>query len=71
MSLEQLRTYLQTDEAKKDLVEKAREAGYEVAEEDLECITGGSAQSSDSPDTGINYWLSDAKDSKDKTSRIE
>ena len=71
MSLEQLRTYLQTDEAKKDLVEKAREAGYEVAEEDLECITGGLTQKPDSPDTGINYWLSDAKDSKDKTSRIE
>lgn len=63
MSLAQLRTYLQTDEAKKDLVEKAREAGYEVVEEDLKFITGGLAQSPDSPDTGINYWLSEAKDS--------
>ena len=71
MSLEQLRTYLMTDEAKKNLVEKAREAGYEVVEEDLNFVTGGLAQSPDSPDTGINYWLSDAKDSKDKTSRIE
>ena len=41
MSLEQLRTYLMTDEAKKDLVEKAREAGYEVVEEDLKTVTGG------------------------------
>lgn len=53
MSLEQLRTYLQTDEAKKDLVEKAREAGYEVVEEDLECVTGGlSNQGIDSDSAG-------------------
>ena len=35
MSLAQLRTYLMTDEAKKDLIEKARAAGYEVEEKDL------------------------------------
>ena len=41
MSLAQLRTYLQTDEAKKDLVEKAREAGFDVNEEDLSGVAGG------------------------------
>lgn len=72
MSLAQLRTYLMTDEAKKDLIEKARAAGYEVEEKDLECVTGGLVQGPDSPDSGINYWLSEAKDSKGPSpSRIE
>ena len=64
MSLKQLKAYLQTEEAKKDLVKKAREAGYEVVEEDLETVTGGSDQGSDSLDTGINYWLTEAIDSQ-------
>ena len=41
MSLEQFKTYLKTKEAKKDIVEKAREAGYEVSEEDLDKVVGG------------------------------
>ena len=45
MSLEQFRTYLKTEEAKKDIVEKAREAGFEVSEEDLARVTGGSTTS--------------------------
>ena len=52
MSLEQLKTYLLTDEAKKNLVEKAREAGYEVVEEDLETVTGAFTQDIDTNDSG-------------------
>lgn len=47
MSLEQFRTYLKTEEAKKDIVEKAREAGFEVSEEDLARVTGGSTTSNE------------------------
>ena len=71
MSLEQLGAYLLTDEARKDLIEKAREAGYDVDEKDLECVTGGLNRSVHSPDSGTNYWLSEAKDSKGIASRLE
>lgn len=42
MSLKQFKAYLETEEAKKDIVEKAREAGFEVSEEDLAGVAGGS-----------------------------
>ena len=41
MSLAQLKAFFETEEAKKYVVKCAREAGFEVSEEDLSGVSGG------------------------------
>ena len=41
MSLAQFKAFLETEEAKKSVVKSAREAGFEVNEDDLAGVSGG------------------------------
>ena len=41
MSLAQLKAYLETEEAKKDVIKSAKAAGFDVNEEDLSGVSGG------------------------------
>lgn len=42
MSREQLKAYFETEDAAKDIVKNAREKGYDVSDEDLVNVDGGS-----------------------------
>ena len=44
MSLAQLGAYLGTEEAKKDVIKSAREAGFDVSEDDLDKVSGGDSE---------------------------
>ena len=63
MSLAQFKAYLETEEAKKAVVKHAREAGFEVSEEDLAGVSGGLLDNNGSDKQ--SHTLKDGRDVKE------